>query len=81
MRKYSYQTQVRLVCATMALHNFIRRNDATDVVFRQAEAGNIIDRENNSVDDQHSTTNYGRRSSSQMHHIRDSIRDKIVRDM
>ena len=63
MRSYNYETQVKIVCATMALHNFIRRNSDSDSNFGQAEEGNIGDVDNNSVDEQPSASNFVRRSS------------------
>ena len=30
---YSWATQVKLVCATMAIHNFIRRSEFRDIAF------------------------------------------------
>ena len=39
MRSYNYETQVKIVYATMALHDFIRRNSDSDSNFGQAERG------------------------------------------
>ena len=46
MRKFEFSTQVRLVCATMAIHNFIRRNSRSDTHFEDAEKESLIDEDN-----------------------------------
>ena len=47
MHKYEFSTQVRLVCATMAIHNFIRRNSQSDTRFKEAdEDESLIDEDN-----------------------------------
>nr|KYP51549.1 hypothetical protein KK1_026577 [Cajanus cajan] len=42
MPNYKLETQVQIVCATMTLHNFIRRNAESDVDFSRYEDENII---------------------------------------
>ena len=81
MKAYSFETQVHIVCATMAIHNLIRRNSQTNVDFQQAEQGNIRGEGNNDQGHVAFTSTISRLSSTQMNHIRDSIRDQIVRDM
>ena len=47
MRKYKFSTQVRLVCVTMTIHNFIRRNSQSDTHFKEVEEnGSLIDENN-----------------------------------
>ena len=63
----------------MAIHNFIRRNSQIDVEFKEAENDNID--VGNSQDQEPSSTNDARTSSTQINHVRDTIRDAIVRDI
>ena len=45
MRNYEFSTHVRLVCATMTIHNFMRRNFRFDTHFEEAEEnGSLIDK-------------------------------------
>ena len=77
MRKFSFQTQVHIVCATMGIHNFIRRNSCTDVDFKEAgnEGGEEYEEETNEASSSHSTTVM---SSPRMNNRRDKIRNDIV---
>nr|KYP66300.1 hypothetical protein KK1_012588 [Cajanus cajan] len=81
MPKYKLETQVQIVCATMAIHNFIRRNAESDIDFSRYEDENITFE---SDDNYHGTVNLEKNqvlnviSSSKMDQVRDSIRDEIV---
>ena len=47
MHNNKFSTQVRLVCATMTIHNFIRRDFRSDTHFKEAEEnGSLIDENN-----------------------------------
>ncbi|XLU98271.1 hypothetical protein S245_012611, partial [Arachis hypogaea] len=48
MPKFKIQTQVHIVCAKMAIHNFIRKYSETDIEFNQYEHTNILDGDDNS---------------------------------
>ena len=63
-----------MVCATMTIHNFIRKNSQTDVNFIEAKNGNIGHVDNISVDEDPSSTNNATSSSTQMNQIRDTKR-------
>ncbi|XP_057426609.1 uncharacterized protein LOC130720044 [Lotus japonicus] len=82
MPKYKIETQVQLVCATMAIHNFIRRHSEMDIDFNHYEDENIIVDTNGP--NQHGDVNLESSpvlsisSSPEMDHVRDTIRDQIV---
>ncbi|KAK4258761.1 hypothetical protein QN277_005173 [Acacia crassicarpa] len=77
MPSYKFRTQVRIVCATMAIHNFIRRYSQNDVKFDQLEEGNMSDSEEDNNDDEASSSLL---SSTRMNRLRDEIRNQLVRD-
>ncbi|XP_028752044.1 uncharacterized protein LOC114711787 [Neltuma alba] len=79
MPRFKFQAQVRIVCATMAVHNFIRQNSPTDDRFIQAERGSIIDEDNNHPAGEASSSSLI--SATQMNRVRDSIRDQIVQSL
>ena len=81
MRKFKFSTQVRLVCATMAIHNFIRRNSRSDAQFEEAEKESSIDEDNCHQNQEDSSSSFTASSSARMNRIRDTIRNKIVRDL
>ncbi|XP_028785955.1 putative nuclease HARBI1, partial [Neltuma alba] len=66
MRSYDFQTQVYLVCATMAIHNLIRRHSSFDFYFQQAEDGNVIGEHDQTEASQPSPSNVNSQSSSHM---------------
>ncbi|XP_024641527.2 uncharacterized protein [Medicago truncatula] len=80
MPKFKYETQVHIVVATMAIHNFIRRSAEMDVDFNLYEDENTVIHH----DDDHRSTNLNQSqsfnvaSSSEMDHVRNSIRDQII---
>ena len=81
MPKYKFVTQIQIVCATMTIHNFIRKNAENDIDFNRYEDENIIlnsdDNYHNEVDlDQTQVLNVI--SSSEMERVRDSIRNQIM---
>ncbi|XP_028764534.1 uncharacterized protein LOC114762832 [Neltuma alba] len=79
MPSYKYKTQVQVVCATMAIHNFLRRNSETDKDFIEAQSEGTIDEDNHDEAGETSSSNLPR--SRQMNHVRDTIRDQIVLSM
>ncbi|XP_057443249.1 uncharacterized protein LOC130735170 [Lotus japonicus] len=82
MPKYKIETQVQLVCATMAIHNFIRRHADMDIDFNRYEDENIIvgTDDHNQLGDVNSESSsvLSISSSPEMDHVRDIIRDQIV---
>ena len=82
MRKYEFSTQVRLVCATMAIHNFIRRKSQSDIRFKEAdEDESLIEEDNCHQNQEASLSNFSASSFARMNRIRDRIRDRIVEDI
>ena len=77
MRSYDYPTQVKIVCATMTIHNFIRRTSISDRDFFQHEQGGD-NFSGDSGDDDEFLATPSTSSSSDMTRIRDSIRDQII---
>jgi len=80
MPKFTIKTQVEVVVATMAIHNFIRRNADMDVDFNRYEDENItLDHDDYrrpvNLD---SSQNLNIASSSEMNHVRNSVRDQII---
>ena len=79
MPNFKYMTQVEIVCATMAIHNFIRRNSISDIEFCRAE-----EYDNSMVEDLDNDGNLNTcldvdlTSSAEMDYVRDRIRDEIV---
>ena len=79
MCNYKFSTHVRLVCATMTIHNFIRRNSRSDTHFKEVEEnGSLIDEDNCHQNQEVSSSNFSTSSSSRINRIRDRIRDQIV---
>ncbi|KAL4288076.1 hypothetical protein AHAS_Ahas19G0250000 [Arachis hypogaea] len=81
MPKFKIETQVQIVCATMAIHNFIRRHSETDTEFNQYEHANILDGEDNSYVGESSDQTLTIISSAEIDRVRDSIRDQIINHM
>ena len=84
MPKFKFETQVHIVCATMAIHNFIRRNTQTDDEFSRYEDESILDINDGSVDehvDLDPSLSLNTISSTEMDHVRDSIRDQLIESM
>ncbi|KAL4313864.1 hypothetical protein AHAS_Ahas15G0027700 [Arachis hypogaea] len=81
MPKFKIETKVQIVCATMAIHNFIRRHSETDTEFNQYEHANILDGEDNSYVGESSDQTLTISSSAEMDRVRDSIRDQIINYM
>lgn len=79
MPSFKFETQVQIVIATMAIHNFIRRKSATDSDFMHFEDEDILENDNdNQVGENPSITVA---SSTEMDFVRNSIRDQIVESM
>ncbi|XP_028754585.1 uncharacterized protein LOC114714064 [Neltuma alba] len=79
MPSYDFPTQVQIVCATMAIHNFIRSISISDPGFIQFEQEGSYAEENNDDDglgSSHIPSSI--ESSSHMARLRDSIRDQIA---
>jgi len=78
MPNFTFSTQVQIVCATMAIHNFIRRNSDSDIEFDSNDDNEIL------LEDSASDVNVVPNidtdivSSPEMDRVRDSIRDQIV---
>jgi len=82
MPKYKFETQVQIVCATMTVHNFIRRNAEMDSDFICYEEEDILvdvdyNNHNETSFDQSQVLNII--SAPEMDHVRDYIRDEIIR--
>jgi hypothetical protein len=77
MPHFSEKTQIDVIMATFTLHNYIRRNDSTDMMF------NIVDEHENYIpteeQDNPSTSNHDniQESRSEMRGIRDNIANMI----
>ncbi|KAK7276933.1 hypothetical protein RIF29_18082 [Crotalaria pallida] len=79
MPKYKFETQVQIVSATMALHNFIRRNADHDIDFTRYENEEITLDDDDEDDDDDGDDEVNLYSSqAEMNHTRDFIRDEIV---
>lgn len=77
MPSYDFETQVKIVCATMAIHNFIRTTSITDPGFVQLEEeGTYAEEDDDGVG--FSRIHSSIQSSSYMAQVRDSIRDELV---
>ncbi|XP_028790499.1 uncharacterized protein LOC114746446 [Neltuma alba] len=78
MPSYDFATQVQIVCATMAIHNFIRSTSISDPGFIQFEQEGSYAEENDDdgVGSSHIPSSVD--SSSHMVRLRDSIRDQII---
>ncbi|XP_045802374.1 uncharacterized protein LOC123895954 [Trifolium pratense] len=80
MPKFKYETQVQIVVATMAIHNFIRRTAEVDSDFNLYEDENTVIHH----DEIHRSNNldpsqvFNVASSSEMDHVRDLIRNQII---
>ena len=74
MRSYDFPTQVKIVCATMAIHNFIRRTSISDRDF--LADSDADDDGNDDGDEEFSAPPLT--TSSDMASIHDFIRDQIV---
>ncbi|XP_028785369.1 uncharacterized protein LOC114741284 [Neltuma alba] len=78
MPPYKIQTQVQIVIATMAIHNFIRRHTDTDFKFSQYEDENILEGNYDDHVVSYPSPSANIVSSSEMDRLRDSIRDQIL---
>ena len=77
MPKYKFETQVQIVCATMTVHNFIRRNAEMDSDFICYEEEDILlDVDYNNHNKTSLVLNII--SAPEMDHVRDYIRDEII---
>ncbi|XP_072084628.1 uncharacterized protein [Arachis hypogaea] len=80
-RSSRFTNHNKIVCATMAIHNFIRRHSETDTEFNQYEHANILDGEDNSYVGESSDQTLTIISSAEIDRVRDSIRDQIINHM
>ena len=79
MPNFKYITQVEIGCATMAIHNFIRRNNVSDIEFRHAEEYDNTMAEDLDNDGELNTCfDVDLTSSTKMDYVRDRIRDELV---
>ena len=78
MPKFKIETQVQIVSATMAIHNFIRRNTSTDVEFSRYEDEDILEGNYDDHVVSEPFPNLNIVSSSEMDSVRDAIRNQIV---
>ncbi|CAJ2645509.1 unnamed protein product [Trifolium pratense] len=80
MPKFKYETQVQIVVATMAIHNFIRRTAEVDADFNLYEDENTIihDDENHRSNNLDPSQIFNVASLSEMDHARDLIRNQII---
>lgn len=78
MPSFKFNTQVKVVCATMMIHNFIRRNSVSDIDFQHAEKNDIAPEDLDSHDSVARCSDVDLVSSEEMSCLRDSIRDEIV---
>ncbi|XLT86848.1 hypothetical protein HN873_008601, partial [Arachis hypogaea] len=81
MPKFKTETQVQIECATMGIHNFIRRHFKTDIEFNQYEHAIILDGEDNSYVGESFDQTLSVSSSAEIDRIRDSIRNQIINHM
>ncbi|XLS75828.1 hypothetical protein HN51_032693 [Arachis hypogaea] len=81
MSKFKIKTQVQIVCATIAIHNFLKRHSEIDTEFNQYEHANILDGEDNSYVDESSDQTLTISSFVEIDHVRDLIRDQIINHM
>ena len=82
MPKYKFETQVQIVCATMTIHSFIKRNATMDFDFIRYEEEDILldidyNNHNETSFDQSQVLNIV--SAPEMDHVQDYIRDEIIR--
>lgn len=77
MPSFSFRTQVKIVFACMALHNFIRLNAQFDLEFARAEDDEIgVSQEGGSQDNEEGRT-VDMRDDRHMSHVRDIIADQL----
>ena len=81
MPKFKIETQVQIVSATIAIHNFIRRHSETDFEFNQYEDENIVEAEDDNHVGEDPFPNLTIASSLEMNLIRDLIRDQSIEYM
>ena len=81
MPKFKIETQVQIVSATIAIHNFIRRHSETDFEFNQYEDENIVEAEDDNHVGEDPFSNLTIASSLEMNLIRDLIRDQSIEYM
>src|ERR1044072_4468463 len=79
MPNFKFETQVQIVIATMAIHNFIRRKSATDSEFMRYEDENVVEHDDHDHVGENPPITVV--SSPEMNLVRDSIRDQIVEYM
>ncbi|RHN73171.1 hypothetical protein MtrunA17_Chr2g0295621 [Medicago truncatula] len=78
MPNFKFETQVQIVVATMAIHNFIRRKAEIDIDFNVYEDESTIihhDDSSSNLDQSHVLNVV---SSSEMDRVRNIIRNKII---
>ena len=71
-RVYNFAPQVQIISATMAIHNFIRRNTKTNAKFNYSKDESILDNNDEQIDlDPSLSLNIV--SSTKMDHVQESI--------
>ncbi|GFZ09278.1 hypothetical protein Acr_20g0010860 [Actinidia rufa] len=77
-----FENQVKLVCATMAIHNFIRRSNMADMAFQYYDRNhyfNPVDDEVGPSHDRHHEDQV-QRDDAYMHRRRNELLDAVVRN-
>ena len=78
MSPYQYKTQVQIVAASMALHNFIRRRSQHDVDFVQYDCNPDYVPDDVLPDIVTQDNSQGLQRSSRMDIVRDSIANSLM---
>jgi len=78
MSAYPYKTQVEIVVASMALHNYIRRRSQDDAVFSEYDRNPNLISDNFLHDIVPRSTVQGSHRSSRMNFVSDEIANSLM---
>ena len=78
MPAYPYKSQVKIVVASMALHNYIRRKSQEDIVFTEYDRNPQFVPDDFLADVVSRSQSQGNHRPSQMNHVRDGIADSLM---
>jgi hypothetical protein len=78
MPVYPYKSQVHIVVASMALHNYIRRKSQEDVAFTEYDRNPHFIPDDFLADVVSRSQSQGNHRPSQMNYVRDGIADSLM---
>ena len=80
MHAYPYKTQVKIVVASMALHNYIRRRSQCDITFAEYDRNPNFIPEDILPDIVPRSNNQGSQTRSRIDLVRDAIASSLMRE-